>query len=215
MTDHFDRLKSHQRSIRDTFPSDFGLRVHRAISWIGRAERDADDPDSAFLFYWIAFNSAYAADQDFLGEKTAFRGFLQKLADLDGEGLIYDAVWTRFSGPIRLFLENRFVFGPFWHFQNGVEGFDNWQERFSKSKAAFGRALTSNDTVTILAMLFDRLYVLRNQIMHGGATWGSSVNRDQIRDGTAILSFLVPVFVDLMMDNAHEDWGKPFYPVVD
>lgn len=28
----------------------------------------------------------------------------------------------------------------------------------------------------ILSILFDRLYVLRNQLVHGGATWNSDVN---------------------------------------
>lgn len=40
------------------------------------------------------------------------------------------------------------------------------------------------------------------------------MNRAQVRDGAAILAFLMPVFVDLMMDNHGKDWGKPFYPVV-
>ena len=62
--------------------------------------------------------------------------------------------------------------------------------------------------------MFDRLYVLRNQLVHGGATWNSRVNRDQVCDGAAILAFLMPVFVDVMMDNPGEDWGRPFYPVV-
>ncbi len=210
----FDRLKSHQRAIRNGFSSDFGLRVHRAISWQGRAEKEADDPDACFLFYWIAFNAAYAAEQNFTGEKDLFRTYLQKVADLDRENRIYDAVWTRFSGPIRLFLENRFVFGPFWHHLNEIEGYENWDERFIASKHRFSQALKSTDTLTILSMLFDRLYVLRNQVIHGGATWNSGVNRDQMRDGTAILAFLVPVFIDLMMDSPHEDWGAPFYPVV-
>ena len=46
-------------------------------------------------------------------------------------------------------------------------------------------------------MLFDRLYVLRNQLVHGGATWNSSVNRGQVKAGAEILAFLVPVFVDV------------------
>ena len=29
------------------------------------------------------------------------------------------------------------------------------------------------------------------------------------------VAFLMPVFVDLMMENPHEDWGRPFYPVVE
>ena len=65
------------------------------------------------------------------------------------------------------------------------------------------------------SMLFDRLYVLRNQLVHGGATWNSSVNRDQVRDGARTLGFLVPIFVDLMMDNQGENWGLPYYPVVE
>ena len=57
--------------------------------------------------------------------------------------------------------------------------------------------------------------MLRNQLVHGGATWNGQVNRDQMRDGAAILAFLVPVFVDIMLDHAHEDWGDAFYPVIE
>jgi len=39
------------------------------------------------------------------------------------------------------------------------------------------------------------------------------VNRNQVRDGQAILRFLVPVFLDIMMDAPFEQWGKMRYPV--
>ena len=74
--------------------------------------------------------------------------------------------------------------------------------------------MAERETAKILSTLFDRLYVLRNQLVHGGATWSSSVNRDQVRDGTKVLGWLVPVMIDVMMDNPDRDWGKPFYPVV-
>ncbi len=67
----------------------------------------------------------------------------------------------------------------------------------------------------MLSILFDRLYVLRNQLVHGGATWDSSANRDQVRDGAALLGCLLPVFINLMMDNPHREWAMPNYPVVD
>ena len=67
----------------------------------------------------------------------------------------------------------------------------------------------------LLAVVFDRLYVLRNQIIHGGSTWNSSVNRRQVQDGVSVLSWLLPIFIDIMMDNPKQDWGKPFYPVVE
>ena len=211
----FQDLKDKQREIRDGFPDGFGLRIHRAISWVGRAEKDGNDLDAAFLFYWIAFNAAYADECDVQTERNMFNWLFTRLTELDPENRLYIAVWNRFTGPIRLFLENQYVFSPFWSHHNGHPGFEDWQDRFDRARNAFHHALAEQKTVDILSMLFDRLYVLRNQLIHGGATWNSSVNRDQLRDGVAILSVLMPLMIDIMMDNANEEWGKPFYPVVD
>ncbi len=211
----FQELKQKQRDIRDGFPSDFGLKIHRAISWTGRAEQETDDPDAAFVFWWVAFNAAYANELAEGEARSEFQDFFAKLQTLDHDGRLYQSVWSTFSGSIRVFLENRYVFSPFWKHHNGEIGFDDWAERFRRAKHAFNGALMRKDTAVILSMLFDRLYVLRNQILHGGATWNSSVNRDQIRDAVTILGTIVPIMLDLMMDNPHEDWGRPFYPVVE
>ena len=71
------------------------------------------------------------------------------------------------------------------------------------------------DTRLVLAIVFERLYVLRNQLVHGGATWNSSVNRNQVRDGAAIMGHLVPAIIRIMMENGAAVWGAPCYPVVD
>ncbi len=211
-------LKEKQRSIRSGFSSDVGLRVHRCLSWLNRAEQASDDFDAAFIFYWISFNAAYAeeiGEATIIGERSAFDGFFRKLIELDSDNQIYDAIWDKFSQSIRLFLDNQYIFQPFWKHQNHIDGYEDWKERFDKSKRRFNSALANHDTRAVLGMLFDRLYVLRNQLVHGGATWNSSVNRDQVRDGARILGFLVPIFVDLMMDNPDMNWGLPYYPVVD
>ena len=57
-------------------------------------------------------------------------------------------------------------------------------------------------------------YILRNQLVHGGATWKSKVNRDQVRDGSRILLDIVPAIIRIMMENPDEPWGKPCYPPV-
>ena len=106
-----------------------GLRVHRAISWIERAEQESDDADAAFVFYWIAFNSAYAKDMrdaPDIGERTRFGEYFQVLVDLDAYRRIYDAVWSTFAGPIRVLLDNQYVFQPFWNHVNGLPGYDGW-----------------------------------------------------------------------------------------
>lgn len=215
----FAAMKEKQRAIRADFPETMGLRVHRAISWIGRAEVCDDDHDARFIFLWIAFNAAYADEREFqsvaIGERAAFVDYFGKLVARDEERRIYSALWQRFSGPVRTLMENRFVFNPFWQHINGIDGFEDWEERFRTSSRSFAHAFQSGDSAKVLSFVFDRLYVLRNQLVHGGATWNSGVNRAQVRDGAAILGFLMPVFVNLMMDNPKEDWGRPFYPVVD
>ena len=58
----FQTLKDKQRKLRDGFPQDLSLRVHRAISWGLRAEKEVKDFDAGFLLLWIGFNAAYARD---------------------------------------------------------------------------------------------------------------------------------------------------------
>jgi len=214
---NFDILKAKQRAFRENFPDAMALRVHRAISWLGRSEVEADDVDVRFILLWISFNSAYTAhiESDWVGERGAFKAYFETLVDLDKGHRIYNAVWTRFSQEIRLVFDNRYVFSPFWSHFNGEEGFSDWEERLAKSKRSIATALSDRDTARILATLFDRLYVLRNQMVHGGATWNSSVNRNQIRDGAAVLGCLMPIFIDIMMDHPARDWGQPYYPVVE
>ena len=82
-----------------------------------------DDTDGQFILLWIAFNAAYATDIDEKyreSEQQTFRGFLEKLAQLDKGHKRFDAlVWTEFPKSIRVLLDNQYVFADFWKFQNG------------------------------------------------------------------------------------------------
>ena len=201
------------------FPDELNLRVRRALSWLQRAEKEQrdGDPDAAFIFYWIAFNAAYAEETGVTAQVTergTFDAFFSKLKAVDSDGMIYSALWERFTGPIRLLLDNKFVFQPYWNHLNRIPGYEDWEARFDNGKSRIHQGLAHQDTALILGTVFDRLYVLRNQLIHGGATWNGSVNRYQVTDGARILSFLVPIFVDLMLENPDLPWGPPNYPVV-
>lgn len=212
----WSELKGKQRSIRDGFPDALGLRVQRALSWLHRAERETGDADVRFILLWVGFNAAYARELSVeVDEREKFAAYFDALVKLDTGHRVYNAVWDRFSQEVRVLLGNRYVFMPFWKHHNGVEGYDNWAESLAASRRLTNAAMAARDTPRILAVLFDRLYVLRNQLVHGGATWNSIVNRGQVQDGAAILGWLLPVFIDIMMDNPKRDWGRPFYPVVD
>ena len=209
-------LKEKQRAVRDAFPMPLALRVHRSLSWLTRAEQEKADDDVRFILLWVGFNAAYASDMDraIENERSLFQSFFTTLVRFDGKHRIYDVVWKRFSQEIRILLDNRYVFQPFWAHHNGVPGNADWEAQLERNRSRVGKALKEHDTAKILSVLFDRLYVLRNQLVHGGATWNSDVNRDQVRVGASVLSCLLPVFIDLMMDNPSEDWPMPHYPVV-
>lgn len=123
-------LKSRQRAERHTHAEGLKFRVHRALSWLERAEMEAGaaetpgdgDPDAQFIFLWIAFNAAYATeitDAHRDGEQSAFNAFLGVLLDLDGQNRLSDLVWKQFPGPIRGLLDNKFLYRDFWNAHNG------------------------------------------------------------------------------------------------
>ena len=211
-------LKVKQRRLRERFAEIFGVRVHRAISWILRAEKETNDPDAKFIFLWIAFNSAYSTYETpkdlFDSERGKLQKFLKMIAEADSEHGLYNIIWENFPAQIRNLLNNRHVFAPFWHYQNGVEGYDNWEHQFDLSKRAAAKALGNYDTSEVLSQIFSRLYVLRNQLIHGGATWAGGVNRTQVKDGADILSLIVPSIVDVMLENSELEWGEMYYQVV-
>ncbi len=214
----YQALKSRQRLERDSHPPNLALRVHRALSWLHRAEQLAEDRDGQFIFLWIAFNAAYATDLDEkyrTSERAVFREFLQKLINLDKRKTIDKLVWEQFSGSIRLLLDNKYIFQDFWNCQRGTLTETQWLGHFANANKAARTALAQHDTATVLSIVLSRLYTLRNQLMHGGATWNSSVNRDQVRDCATLLGKLVPLVIEIMMDNVKTLWGDACYPVVD
>ena len=214
----FATLKSRHREERHSYSQNLSLRVHRALSWLDRAERCEDDDDARFIFLWIAFNAAYAneiGDRERSPDQKVFERFLQKLVDLDSEEILYELIWTEFPSSVRLLLDNRFVYQPFWDFHNGRIDEQQWKSSFDKAKVVANKALAGHHTTTVLSIILSRMYTLRNQLIHGGATWNGSVNRDQLRDCSAFLGKLVPFVIQLMMDNPDTLWGDACYPVVE
>ena len=211
-----ESLNAEWERVHNALPDALALRMRRALSWLERAEKEAGDDAAAFIFYWIAFNAAYAQDrrnriQEY--EQSLYADYFNTILSIDSERTIYDAIWERFPQSIRVLLNNKFVFQPFWDHEAGL-GHDNWEDKFDDSRSAVHYALVERNTGVILNTVFDRLYTLRNQLLHGAATWNGSVNRGQVRDGASIMAFLAPLFIGLMMSRPEIDWGSPDYPVV-
>lgn len=216
MTPKPSTLKQRYHLSKPNNPDELNLRLHRAISWLDKADDSQDDLDIRYISLWIAFNAVYA--RELIGintpDRTTFTEFLNNICRLDKQGAIYQLVWQKFQDSIRVMLDNPYVFVGFWDHHNGIISQNAWQEDFAKANKKAFTALAEQDTHAILTVIFDRLYTLRNQIVHGGATYQSSVNRHQVKDGCDILASLIPTIIEIMLANPQQDWGKPYYPVV-
>ena len=208
-------------------------RMRRADSWLDRSERAACDRERArtreegigldcerFIFLWIAFNSAYGReliDDDDPKESERFSEFLREVLRQDQKNTIKTILWDTYSGPIRVLLNNQYVYGPFWDWVRGSERGRNWRKRFERDRWAANGKLANSDVHGVLVAVFRRLYVLRNQIFHGGATFASGWGQEQVRDGSRIMAALVPRILEIMRADIEKNpesavWGKVAYP---
>ncbi len=216
-------------------------RIRRAISGFGRAELEKS-PDVKFILLWIAFNSAYANDRCVDSkrpyERDTFGKYLSSLSRLDPEQIGDSFKISKFNKAIQYLTDNRYVFAGFWMYIKNLKNkkFDlkQWKKsqeckRFEEERQQIALKLVATDKQIephkisyILEIVFDRLYVLRNQLMHGGATRHGDFNLDpinnsQVENGIEILEILVPVFVSIMMDYPENEnakgWGEIPFPV--
>ena len=216
------RLEIWPRRVEDSI----ALRMRRATSWLQRAElamdaMEVEDYDAACIFYWIALNAAYAQDIP-LGlargrtwtETDEFKAFADKVFARDTGNSLAKLVFDVSRKAILRLTEDVYLYKGYWLSRNGVYSGQGWRSRFEKECISARQHLMRGDyrlVREILPVIFDRLYVLRNQLVHGGATWRSSVNRTQIETGATVLATIVPSIISIMLENSSEDWGPCFY----
>jgi hypothetical protein len=213
----FDELKHRHRQVRESYPENLNLRIHRALSWLKAAE-SSEDVDGKFIFLWIAFNAAYAFEVDDryrTAEQEAFNEFISKLCRLDKSRKLENLIWNQFPNAIRGLLKNQYIFPRFWDYQSGKIGDGEWQADFSKANTAAHRALGDRQTEKVISIILSRIYTLRNQLVHGSATWGSQVNRQQLQDCAQLMGCFIPVIIEIMLESPDTLWGDPLYPVVE
>jgi hypothetical protein len=211
-----DELKQLLKSKRDGFSTIHGTRLHRALSWLNCAAKQQDDVDLQLISLWIAFNACYAIDQggsESLAERFAFQRFVEKLVSHDQDKKIYACLWQTYSGPVKALIKNPYVYSGFWQAKREDVNSENWRNEFDQLSVSALNHLSRQNVPELLGIVLDRLFVLRNQLIHGGATYASQINREQVEDGAQLLSSLVPIMIEIILNGEQEDWGNIYYPV--
>ncbi len=208
------------------FSESLRLCIHRSLSWLKKAATLNTDPDLQFITSWIAFNALYGRQMnqstddkplELQGrERLGFKRFLIKLCGQDDAYIIYDTLWIGYAQSIRTLLNNRYTYQTYWNYLRGQVSADELDILWQENQRLVHQALSHRNSGLLSGLLFDRIYTLRNQLLHGAATYQSQVNRAQIKDSCRILGMLIPAFIQIMLHHYHAfDDGLMLYPVID
>lgn len=200
-------------TIKKDIPTTVNLRSYRCLSWLKKADASTDDIDIKFISLWIAFNAVYAKDTGLASsDKSAFQNFI-RLIERKAQKDLNKTLWTKHKKVINDLIDNKYIFQSFWDYQNKKISEVAWLDDFDHKQIQLRKAIEYRDSEKALIILFDRIYTLRNQIFHGGASYMSGANRSALLEVCYCLEDLILIFLGVILDNPNESlWGEPFYP---
>lgn len=197
-------------------------RLGRSLSWLEAASnlrQDQSQVQVEFIFLFIAFNCLYGKRQ-YEGAETKIRQDLEeyftKILDLheinkrEGGTTLSEALKRSRYCWLQL-LEDEYLDNGYWRTAEHRQGF---KEKYRSQKFSALARLKNREYKELLHVIFSRIVVLRNQIMHGSATYGpKSKGWESIQKATPVLRALVPALRELMCRSGDAvDWPKIPYP---
>lgn len=191
------------------------VRMHRAFSWLAAAEcEDQDDKlDEKLIFRWIGLNSLFgrwnSCDHEPERDGRALTGFLTVMEECDKDSLI-EACLIEQQTRVSQICSDPFVNKYFWKTLSTEKRFNQRRDEIS-----IQRMYSEENYCQILHQVFSRIYLVRCQLIHGAATFGSKLNRKIVKQCGIVLESLVFVVLKIITDYAwSENWNDLCYPPV-
>jgi hypothetical protein len=195
-------------------------RLSRAHSWIEAAGKlPLEQKHAAFVFLFIAFNALYGqrryegTEFDARKDRQEFLRRIRIMQDYDnrfGQGIVLKTLKACRKPGVAL-IRDTFLRDTYW---SKKEAAKELQKVFDRLAATVEAKLERGHHEEFLKLVLQRLTVLRNQIMHGCATYGpKSKGITSLEDGLVLLKELVLAFHTLMTKyGSRVDWPAIPYP---
>ena len=217
------------------------MRLYRSISWLEKGlaiiRQNTDfkatedekrvDNDLSTVCLWLAFNALYgqwtlfdvddeseADDEanrssgDAMPEHKAINEFLETIYAQDKKARL-TAFLENNQSDIRELFSSRYMSVGFWKARYKNPSHD----KTDRAADEYDRLLKDGNYLIVLSKLIKRIYLLRCQLIHGASTYGSIVNRSNVKTCEALLAEFVPIVFCIMMDDhIDHDYGKLCYP---
>lgn len=189
------------------------IRFHRACSWLQRCEeiQSEDALDSSLLSLWTAFNALYGQwdgeRQEPSPDISCWSHFLERMLELDKDELIQRRLEEHKRLVITLF-DDEYLSRYFWQ-----DPSDQRAKRVRRSKFEAQTWYAELNWLMILERVFERIYLLRCQVVHGASTYNGNLNRTTVRRCVLMLDHFLRTFLEIWAQwGAEEDWGIMCYP---
>lgn len=213
-----------------TYPVSNMIRMQRSLSWMQRFAEEEVDEDIGFILHWIAFESLYGQDDNsqfttrdnkptVLQEIVKFFDELEK-SERDRSKLVNAAI--EMLDDINSTFANPYISNEAWAvYYKGSTKAGSKHNPFAKAADKFkpytqSKLKDPHQFNKVIKDLFQRLYLVRNQLFHGNASYKQDKS-PQVVSAFHILRKLMPLIVEIMLrsleDNlGSERWGKVPYP---
>ena len=205
-----------ERVKNQTIGESFRVRLHRSLSWAQQMEthQEEDRVDEAFLCSWIALNALFARWDDDLQQCLPERQSMQRLIDqcliLDQDRILLKCLQD-LHWHIEQLLSNKYLDTRFWR-ELDQDKNEHQADDFSKRYEFFLR----KGQGVLLSQTLLKVYLMRNQLMHGAATYNSDMNRHTLLLCSHIVDQLLRRFLFLLTDGYKPSidlGGLPYPPV--
>lgn len=193
------------------------LRMHRALSWMRKADDFAipEDADARLIFSWVAMNTLYAKwDSDRANREPEWQtreDFLSRMVKEDEEGRIQKVLLENRKLCDRLLSEEHLI-NSYW----GNPSEDEARKARSKPRRIGKHYHVVDEVIKILLPLMTCITMLRSQLVHGMSTYGSSANRAVVEAGAVIVFEINLAMLQIIAEDGlwqdDESWMPVPYP---
>ena len=183
-------------------------RVSRSLSWYAKSE-SAATPDERLIFSYIAFNALYAQEEQ-MKEYKAHENFLFQLIARGGGNEIF-AFALEQKKALRKIMSSQYLSKIYWDDKGGMSEKGERLEREKKIVDRIVPQIKSRNIAPVKDAIY-RIYLLRNQLLHGMAAYQDSYNRHQVQLCADFLHPLVGRMIATVIGDKKQNWGKVPYP---
>ncbi len=196
------------------YSADLKLRIQRAFSWFNKANSLDQELDLQFLSFWICLNALYQQGTQQSDNTQCLNAFLTTIVIKDQYRKIETFISGQYRQRVISLLENKYLTQSYWDYQNQIIRLDACQQQLQQDHSDIRAAIEQRNITKILHLLFARLYMLNKQIINGGSSYQSDMNRKPLNESCTLLNRLLPIFMLIVLENTDIIcFPKPYYPM--